>query len=499
MDASRPENLVEIGNYDTWQSNTTGFHGAWGAYPFLPSGLILVSDIESGLYVLEPKYQRAAYLEGTVRDSVNGNPLTGVSVAIIAEQTNTASSGLNGIYKTGLGTPGTFTVIFSKPGYINKLISGVVLESGVVRQLDVQLKPQATGRLRGIIVDDANGIPIPEVKLQIANREFTYDLQSNANGQFIFPDVFLGEYQLYAGAWGYENIAIETVRINEGDQSINIRLKAGYADDFAVDLGWTTAAAGATSGFWVRDIPIGTRFGSQFANPLLDLPDDIGDLCFMTGNGGGDAGTDDVDNGLVTLTSPPMDWSSYDTASFSLQYWLFNGGGSGIPNDTLKIFISNGADTLQLANIAQIHVSDWQLFDSGELSDRIAFTENMQLIVEAGDVLPNGHIVEAAIDAFRVQGGTLVSSVQDIAAAAPDWLLAPNPFSSSTSLRLSPEWSAAGPVTLRVMDALGRPLMQRTLDGSDNQFELGGQLVPGVYWVSLEAGRPRSVKRIVKQ
>jgi choice-of-anchor B domain-containing protein len=47
--------LAEIASFDTVpESDATGFHGAWNAYPFFASGTVLVSDIERGLFVLEP-------------------------------------------------------------------------------------------------------------------------------------------------------------------------------------------------------------------------------------------------------------------------------------------------------------------------------------------------------------------------------------------------------------------------------------------------------------
>lgn len=54
LDITDPANPVEIGNFDTFTpSNNANYAGAWGAYPFLPSGNILVSDINSGLYILK--------------------------------------------------------------------------------------------------------------------------------------------------------------------------------------------------------------------------------------------------------------------------------------------------------------------------------------------------------------------------------------------------------------------------------------------------------------
>jgi choice-of-anchor B domain-containing protein len=56
FDSSNPRALTEIGSFDTYLSpsaNTAGTDGVWGVYPFLPSGTLLVSDIENGLFTLK--------------------------------------------------------------------------------------------------------------------------------------------------------------------------------------------------------------------------------------------------------------------------------------------------------------------------------------------------------------------------------------------------------------------------------------------------------------
>ncbi|TFB09635.1 choice-of-anchor B family protein [Candidatus Marinimicrobia bacterium MT.SAG.3] len=53
LDIADPTNPVEVGFYDTFPgSDDDIFFGAFGTYPFLPSGLILISDTDSGLYVV---------------------------------------------------------------------------------------------------------------------------------------------------------------------------------------------------------------------------------------------------------------------------------------------------------------------------------------------------------------------------------------------------------------------------------------------------------------
>ncbi len=52
-DISDPNNIQLVGSYDTSPYGSgTGFHGAWGVYPYAPSGAIYISDIEEGFHVL---------------------------------------------------------------------------------------------------------------------------------------------------------------------------------------------------------------------------------------------------------------------------------------------------------------------------------------------------------------------------------------------------------------------------------------------------------------
>ncbi|OUS32027.1 hypothetical protein A9Q98_02375 [Thalassotalea sp. 42_200_T64] len=54
IDLTDPTLPEEVGFFDTYPiSDNSSFHGAWGVYPFLPSGHILASDINSGLYILK--------------------------------------------------------------------------------------------------------------------------------------------------------------------------------------------------------------------------------------------------------------------------------------------------------------------------------------------------------------------------------------------------------------------------------------------------------------
>ncbi|MCU0331804.1 MAG: choice-of-anchor B family protein [Ignavibacteriaceae bacterium] len=53
LDITNPLSPQIAGQYDTYPQNNGGtYNGAWGVYPFLPSGNTIISDINTGLYVL---------------------------------------------------------------------------------------------------------------------------------------------------------------------------------------------------------------------------------------------------------------------------------------------------------------------------------------------------------------------------------------------------------------------------------------------------------------
>jgi len=122
FDATNPKALVKVAQVDTApQFSGDGFNGCWGVYPFLPSGNILATDIEEGLYILKAKYKRAANLIGIVTDSLSNNPIENVKIAIKNEDIETTTS-VMGNYLLGLANEGIYEVKFSKPGYFSKVV-----------------------------------------------------------------------------------------------------------------------------------------------------------------------------------------------------------------------------------------------------------------------------------------------------------------------------------------------------------------------------------------
>ncbi len=56
LDITNPANPLQVGRFDSYPPNdSVGFPGAWGTYPYLPSGNVLISDIDSGFYIVDDR------------------------------------------------------------------------------------------------------------------------------------------------------------------------------------------------------------------------------------------------------------------------------------------------------------------------------------------------------------------------------------------------------------------------------------------------------------
>lgn len=64
LDISDPNNLIKVAELGTYSGPPSVYEGAWGAYPFFDSGKIIVSDINTGLYL--------AYFDGAVTSTGDG-------------------------------------------------------------------------------------------------------------------------------------------------------------------------------------------------------------------------------------------------------------------------------------------------------------------------------------------------------------------------------------------------------------------------------------------
>ena len=144
-DISDPTNLVQVAYYDSYSGSGNGFDGCWGTFPFLPSGNIISSDINSNsngtarLLIYERDFSNACYLQGNVSDGNTGQNLSGVEVTILNTIIpNLSNTSINGNYTSGNADSGLFDVLFTKVGYISDTLQ-VNLINGQVVILDALL------------------------------------------------------------------------------------------------------------------------------------------------------------------------------------------------------------------------------------------------------------------------------------------------------------------------------------------------------------------------
>ena len=75
FDISDPSNPVQTWEYDTYAPNShASYKGAWGVYPYLPSGNIIVSDMQTGLYLFECETP-TAIIENKLTHNLFPNPV----------------------------------------------------------------------------------------------------------------------------------------------------------------------------------------------------------------------------------------------------------------------------------------------------------------------------------------------------------------------------------------------------------------------------------------
>ena len=486
-DVSDPSNIVLTGYFDSSPLAGGGFNGAWGAWPYLPSGIILVADIEEGLFVLDATYTRAARIAGNVTDFATGVPLNAVQVEIlslpVAVQTD-----LFGDYASGTEAAGTYEVSFAKGGYIPQTISGVELVNGQVTTLDVALVPETPITVGGAVTEEGSGLPIEGATVQFTNEFFDLEYVADAGGDYLDTTFFAGQYDVVISAWGYKT-ECANFNITGGSTSLDFDLEKGYYDDFVTDLGWSVSGV-ASAGVWERGIPVETTFNGFVSNVGEDVDTDCGEQAYVTGNDGGGAGNDDVDDGATVLSSPLMDLTTYTDPGILFDYWFFNGGGDGsaLPNDTYKVILENGIESVVVSEL-EITNSSWNSH-TVNVADAISITDQMRFIVEVSDVAP-GHLVEGALDNFRVLEATGVQDVLEFASAS----IFPNP--TSVNLNILIPWNVENGA-LQIYDAAGRKVYQTT------GFSKGLNLVnlkekPGVYICELIIDGKRQIERLLIQ
>ena len=202
-DATFPNNLVEVANYDSYAGSGNGFDGCWGTFPYLPSGLIISSDINSAnngngrLLLLERGFSQACYLQGNVTD-LNNQTISGVDVVILNTVIpNLSNTDILGNYTTGNADSGIFDVVFSKFGYISDTLQATMV-NGQITYLDAVLNVDNSLPILGCQDSNASNFN------PIANTSSLFG--GELNNTFSSGDYFNGEQHLIFNSYSEFNI-----------------------------------------------------------------------------------------------------------------------------------------------------------------------------------------------------------------------------------------------------------------------------------------------------
>ena len=439
IDANKPDNLVIVGSYDTNTDVSSGSMGCWGAYPFLPSGLVLGSDRQNGLFVLQPTYERASYFEGCVVNGLTGEVLQDVELRI----PNTEVEGITdaiGEFRSGHSEEGTFSVIFDRNGF-QSVEAIVELVAGEVADVKVEMFPAELVSLDVRVVDAVSGENVEAAQVQVDGIGFNFDFETDDTGTFT-TSIFVGNYEFTIGAWGFLH-KVEQVVV-EG-QEIVLEIQPGFQDDFHFDLGW--------------EVPADTeweRIGDD------DVEFDLGVLFYQNFDPENEGG----------ILSPPMDLSGFTFPVISFSARLFTSGANLIPSLIIDGETIPGFDINDTGfNFQRFELQVLNTVPEGtDLTDvRFLFDTELTSGLDLIDV-----------DAFLVEEGTPTSTV-DIDRAT--YLLSPNPVADQISLTsLEPSQKS---VSIEIFDLEGRQVSVIKSAASAAQNIDVSALVSGLYILSV--------------
>ena len=502
LDVQDPRFPQRVGYFDTYSGVGSGFQGAWGVYPYSPSGVIYVSDINTGFYTFEfvPDY---GWIQGTVTDSVSSDSLSGVQCTIVSEN-NTVYTVDSGFYQFSLPA-GVYDVFYSAFGYEPDSLTIVVADSAVSNG-DIELVPLPMGEVRGYVGEYGAYLPLENVLVTLDGSPL--ETTTDSQGHYVFEDVPADNYSVSVDPFGY---APETtpVTVTLGQAShVNFALTAAvFMDDLETNpTTWTVGAPGdgATTGIWELADPQPT--GGGVVQPDDDHTPSPGVQCFVTGASGGEGssvGADDVDGGATSLISPIVDLSGVTDPVISYYRWYLNNAGSNPGSDAFVAYVSSDAgSTWVQMDSTTVSNNSWVSLQH-DIGSLITPTSQTRFMFKASD-FGGGSIVEALIDDVEILGTGAVVSVPDQNQPARMLPATPNPFRHSTAVRFSLEQK--GRVRVDVFSLAGRKVA--TLH--DGVLPSGSHMVPwegrndrgqdvagGVYFIRLSHENGSSRQKVI--
>jgi len=330
--------------FDTFPADdSTGYNGLWNNYPYFPSGVVIGSDLESGLFVWwvgDPQID-FAFPQGAPTEL---NPAGDAAIVQIVQNT------------AGILQAGTPTLYWSTGGAYT---------------------PVALTSLGG----DLYGAEFPPIA---CGSSVNYYVSATGTNGIVWTAPENAPSSTYTAI-----AALGSTTFTSSDFEANA---ASFVRDTATDT--------ATAGLWVRSNPIGSAEQTED-----DHTAGAGVNCWFTGQGtvGGSVGEADIDGGRTTLLSANYNLAAFANPVVGYWRWYVNDGNTAI-DDNFRVDVTNNGTTwvnVETLGVGHAQASGGWYRHEFRVADFVTPTSTVRVRFVAEDV-GSGSIVEAAIDDFSI-------------------------------------------------------------------------------------------------
>ncbi|MFN0149768.1 MAG: choice-of-anchor B family protein [bacterium] len=528
LDITDPTDLRQAGYFYTYNGGGL-FDGAWGVFNYFPSGTIVVSDMQSGMFLVD-YWENAGAVGGAVTDAVTGQPIPYAQVSLVETARDFAVSGAGAFLIDA--NEGSHTVRARAFGY-DSTSASVTVTPGDTTAQGFALQPLVGGGAAGTVVLESNGSAATNVIVSV--KETPIADTTDVSGAFSLGGLPVGSYKLYVDDYSFQPESLTTDIVASGQALVTFvvdRVDIAFSFEDTSSAGWTTNADGSDNAdvatHWVRLNPRGSATWEGIAvQPEDDHTRNPLTKCWVTGQGptsGGPPENGDVDNGKTTLYSPVMNLTTLSSPVISFWRWYTNNSGENPGTDSWRAQISsNGGTTWVTVDSTKTTTNAWKEIRFA-VASYVQPTATVRMRFIAEDIGGDSN-VEAALDDFRVWGNAEAVGVPvgDVAGDADGsdgasdagarfafrlHANSPNPIRSgvgdATEFRF--DLPADADVALEVFTIDGRRaanVAARRLPAGvhsvrwDGRDESGRALASGVYVYRLRAGVNAASRKLV--
>jgi len=519
---------------DTYEGPSGGYNGAWEVCPYLPSGTVVASDMNTGLFLFRPQRLHGV-IWVRVRESGSGAPVPAAHAELASEElhSTTDASGL----ATLAPLPGADSVVVSRFGFATARVP-FAIATGARDTIDISLVRLPARDVSVRVTDLVGGGPIAGAHVEFVGTPL-HD-HTDAAGEAAWEAAPVQAYTIDVSAPGY---APQSLTWWPTVAPLRLPLEPVLLWDAleSASTGWTVGAPGddATSGVWTRVEPLGTgpRSGAiaptrAIARPGLpprpgesplhedhELPTQgnaapyadntpVGSFCFVTGQGTDSTNWDqaDVDGGRTTLTSPWLPLIGMTRPMVSLWRWFHSYDATDTeqpdPADHLVLSLSRDGVSWTVVDTIRGRANAWTETRI-DVRASLGAGSLVKLRLAATDGgLPS--TVEAAVDDVAVYDGEAIA----LEVPPPDLALhlaltGPHPARGQVSFSL--QVPMTGRVDFEVLDIAGRRWHADSRELSRGRHTLtwrgvharGGRAAAGVYLARVRVAGEERVQRFV--